>query len=110
VVSYGTAIMKTTRVEATVDLERWNEAGTQTWDESVLVQGEVDLDAETAKVVATNPTPLDCFSERDVQAMEHALYAKAFADARKEADARAFAAEMRDLAFDLARLSAGVAS
>lgn len=98
--------MASKRIEVKVELERWNTAGTAFWDETVIVEGEVDLEAETAKVTATHPSPLFVYGDRDVEEMQHALYAAAVQQARAEKRSADLATEVRQLAIDLARFAA----
>lgn len=72
------------RIETTVELERWNESGTQCWDEKVVVVGTVDLEADEVELLETHPHSLDHYGCRDQQEMKYALAWAAHAKQTRE--------------------------
>jgi hypothetical protein len=90
------------RVNTTVELERWNAAGTVCTDETVELVGEVDLESDDDSVETTvtiSEPDTSLFSDRDVREMRFALSAEAFAVARREREKQAFATDFVNLAF-----------
>lgn len=96
--------MANQRVHAKLGLERWNAAGTQWWDDTVHLVGDVDLEAETVTVLEPD---VGEYSERDVQEMEYALYAEAHEHRRQQRIADELRREMLQLA-QLAESFSGV--